>query len=38
MSNELTPEDKSLFLKVWNLKEGDLTDEEILMALKLGQL
>jgi len=38
MSNELTPEDKALFLKVWNLKESDLTDEEVLMAIHLGQL
>jgi hypothetical protein len=38
MPEELTPEDKALFLKVWNLKESDLTDEEILIAIKLGQL
>jgi hypothetical protein len=38
MSDELTPEDKELFLKVWGLKEGDLTDEEILLAIKLWQL
>lgn len=36
MEDELTPEDKELFLKTWNLQEGDLTDEEILMAIKLG--
>jgi hypothetical protein len=36
--NELTAEDKALFLQTWNLQEGDLTDEEILMAIKLGQL
>lgn len=38
MPEELTPEDKALFLKVWGLQEGELTDEEILMAIKLGQL
>ena len=38
MEGELTPEDKTLFLKVWNLDEQELTDEEILMAIKLGQL
>jgi len=38
MPTELTPEDKALFLKVWGLKEGDLTDEQILMAINLGQL
>jgi hypothetical protein len=38
MSDELTPEDKKLYLKDWGLKEGDLTDEEILMVIKLGQL
>jgi hypothetical protein len=38
MSDELTPEDKELFLKVWGLKEGDFTDEEIVIAIKLGQL
>jgi hypothetical protein len=36
MSEELTPEDKELFLKVWGLQEGELTDEEILLAIKLG--
>ena len=29
MPEELTPEDKTLFLKVWRLQEGELTDEEI---------
>ena len=38
MSHELTPEDKERFLKVWGLQEGDLTDEEISMAIKLGHL
>jgi hypothetical protein len=36
MSDELTPEDKELFLKTWKFQEGDLTDEEIFMAIKLG--
>ena len=31
-------EDKELFLKAWGLKEELLTDEEILMATKLGHL
>lgn len=38
MEDELTSEDKALFLKTWKVQEGDLTDEEILMAIKLGQL
>jgi hypothetical protein len=38
VDGELTPEDKALFLQVWNLDEHELTDEEILMAIKLGQL
>jgi hypothetical protein len=37
MSDELTPEDKELFLKVWGLEESYLTDEEIFLAIKLGQ-
>ena len=28
--------DKALFLDEWDLKDGDLTDEQILMALKTG--
>jgi hypothetical protein len=35
---ELSKSDKELFLKVWNLDEKEVTDEEILMAIKLGQL
>jgi hypothetical protein len=35
---DLNPEDKELFLKVWGLKEGDLPDEQIALAIKLGQL
>jgi hypothetical protein len=38
MSKELTPEGKELLLNVWDLKEGDLTDEQILVAIKLGHL
>ena len=37
MSEKLTPEDKELFLKVWGFNEGDPTDEEIFLAIKLGQ-
>jgi hypothetical protein len=37
MNEELSPKDKALFLKVWKLDGGELTDEEILMAIKLGQ-
>jgi hypothetical protein len=36
MSQQLTQADKELFLKVWNLEDGELTDEEISMALSLG--
>jgi hypothetical protein len=36
--SELSKSDKELFLKVWNLDEKEVTDEEILMAIKLGQL
>ena len=32
------PSDKALFLEEWDLKDGDLTDEQILMAIKTGQL
>ena len=38
MSEKLTPEDKELLLKVWGLKEGDFNNEEIVIAIKLGQL
>ena len=34
----LDPADKELFLKEWDLKEGQLTDQQILMAIKTGQL
>jgi hypothetical protein len=33
-----TPEEKALFLRVWNLTENDITDDEILMAIKIGKL
>ena len=29
--------DKELFLTEWDLKDGDLSDEQILMAIKTGQ-
>jgi hypothetical protein len=32
----LDPEDKRLFLKEWDLKEGEMSDDEILMAMALG--
>ena len=35
---DLDPIDKELFLEEWDLKDGDLTDEQILMAIKTGQL
>ena len=35
---KLDPRDKALFLEEWDLKDGDLTDEQILMAIKTGQL
>lgn len=36
LSSELDPKDKELFLKVWGFREGEISDEEILMAIKLG--
>ena len=38
LEHQLNLEDKGLFLKAWGLKEELLTDEEILMAIKLGHL
>ena len=35
---ELDPSHKELFLEAWDLKDGDLTDEQILIAIKTGQL
>ena len=37
MAEKLSPQDRKLFLKVWNLNEDDWTDEEIVMAIQLGQ-
>ena len=37
-SEVLNPKDKEMFLKEWDLKEGQLTDQQILMAIKNGQL
>jgi hypothetical protein len=31
-----SPADKAFFLKVWKLTENDITDDEILMAIRLG--
>ena len=36
--SHLDPLDKKMFLREWDLKEGQLTDEQILMAIKTGQL
>lgn len=33
---DLDPADKELFLEEWDLKDGDLSDEQILMAIKTG--
>jgi hypothetical protein len=33
---ELSPADKAFFLRIWNLTENDITEDEILMAIKLG--
>jgi hypothetical protein len=37
-NNGLDPKDKELFLKTWDLKEGEMTNLQILMAIKNGQL
>lgn len=34
----LTEEDKALFLAEWDLEEGEMTDQQILMAIKNGYL
>lgn len=34
----LSPKDKEMFLEIWDLKEGQLTDEQILLAIQLGHL
>lgn len=38
MSQQLTQADKELFLKVWNITETEITDEEIVLAIQLGKL
>ena len=38
MEQQLDVKDREPFLKAWGLKEELLTDEEILMATKLGHL
>ena len=35
---KLDPRDNALFLGEWDQNDGDLTDEQILMAIKTGQL
>jgi hypothetical protein len=35
---ELCPKDKELFLKTWDLEGGEMTDLQILIAIKTGQL
>ena len=37
-NNALDPRDRELFLKTWDLQDGEMTDLEILMAIKNGQL
>ena len=36
--DELDAGDKALFTEKWGFKEGDMTDQEILLAIKLGHL
>lgn len=36
--SNLDPEDKALFVRVWDLADGQLTDEQILMEIRLGHL
>ena len=38
IEQQLDLKDRELFLKAWGLREESLTDEEILMATKLGHL
>jgi len=38
IEQQLDLKDRELFLKTWSLKEEPPTDEEILMATKLGHL
>jgi hypothetical protein len=37
-NDELDAGDKTLFTEAWGIKEGDMTDQEILLAIKLGHL
>ena len=37
-AKHLDPQDKEMFLKAWNLADGEMTDLQILMAIKNGQL
>ncbi len=37
-NSELDPKDKELFLKTWDLEDGEMTDLQILMAITNGQL
>jgi hypothetical protein len=37
-NNALDPKDKEMFLKTWDLEDGEMTDLQILMAIKNGQL
>lgn len=37
-NNALDPKDKELFLKTWDLEDGEMTDLQILMAIKNGHL
>lgn len=37
-AEKLSAVDKALFMEAWDLKEGTMSDEEILMAIKLGHL
>ncbi len=33
---KLDPKDKELFLKEWDLEDGEMTDLQILMTVRLG--
>jgi hypothetical protein len=37
-SEGLNPKDKELFLKTWDPKDGEMTDLQILLAIRTGQL
>jgi hypothetical protein len=36
--DEVDAGDKALFTETWGIKEGDMRDQEILLAIKLGHL